>query len=64
VTVGGSGLGYRERPAHNSSNPSSSSATTTAADIIKKGGPGSDRLSAMKTAFRNQYTSQVGRQQL
>lgn len=33
-------------------------------EVVKKlerAGPGSDRLSAMKAAFKNQYTSQVNK---
>ena len=60
VNVGGRGLGYRERPGLGSSD-NANSGSGGVADIIKpvRTGPGSDRLSAMKAAFRSQYVNQV-----
>lgn len=51
--MGGCGLGFRERPGLGSSNSSST------AEVVKKCGPGSDRLSTMKAAFKSQYMTQV-----
>lgn len=53
LNVGGCGLGFRERPGMGSS------VSTTTADLIKKCGPGSDRLSAIKATFKSQYLTQV-----
>ncbi|EEB17484.1 DEAD box ATP-dependent RNA helicase, putative [Pediculus humanus corporis] len=52
LNVGGCGLGFRERPGMGSS------VSTTTADLIKKCGPGSDRLSAIKATFKSQYLTQ------
>ncbi|KAK6618386.1 ATP-dependent RNA helicase ddx42 [Polyplax serrata] len=52
LNAGGCGLGFRERPGV------ASSATNSTADIIKRCGPGSDRLSAMKATFKSQYLTQ------
>ncbi|KAL0268646.1 UNVERIFIED_CONTAM: hypothetical protein PYX00_010499 [Menopon gallinae] len=52
LNIGGCGLGFRERPGLGNTSNSST------ADLIKKCGPGSDRLSAMKAAFRSQYMTQ------
>lgn len=66
VNVGGRGLGYRERPglgsSDNQTNAGSGMVPNSIADLIPKPvrtGPGTDRLSAMKAAFRSQYMSQV-----
>lgn len=66
VNVGGRGLGYRERPglgsSDNQANSGSGMVPSGIADLIPKPvrtGPGTDRLSAMKAAFRSQYMSQV-----
>jgi ATP-dependent RNA helicase DDX42 len=66
VNVGGRGLGYRERPglgsSDNQANAGSGMVPNSIADLIPKPvrtGPGTDRLSAMKAAFRNQYVNQV-----
>ncbi|XP_032673039.1 ATP-dependent RNA helicase DDX42 isoform X1 [Odontomachus brunneus] len=61
INVGGAGLGFRGRPDSSSSSGSSSQASKDISDVVKKlerHGPGSDRLSAMKAAFRSQYSSQ------
>ncbi|PSN30406.1 ATP-dependent RNA helicase DDX42 [Blattella germanica] len=60
VNVGGRGLGYRERPGLGSSESQANSIAGIAEIIPKpvRTGPGSDRLSAMKAAFRSQYMSQ------
>ncbi|KAK7793459.1 hypothetical protein R5R35_011643 [Gryllus longicercus] len=60
VNVGGRGLGYRERPGLGSSENqnSGSSGVTEVLAKTPRTGPGSDRLSAMKAAFRSQYQSQ------
>ena len=61
VNVGGRGLGYRERPGLGASDGQANSGSGGIAEIIKpvRTGPGSDRLSAMKAAFRSQYVNQV-----
>jgi ATP-dependent RNA helicase DDX42 len=66
VNVGGRGLGYRERPglgaSDNKANAGSGMVPNSITDLMPKPvrtGPGTDRLSAMKAAFRNQYMSQV-----
>ncbi|XP_018330246.1 ATP-dependent RNA helicase DDX42 [Agrilus planipennis] len=48
--VGGMGLGYKER-----ANSSQSSYSTSPANVTSKPGPATDRLSAMKAAFKTQY---------
>ncbi|KAM0727013.1 ATP-dependent RNA helicase DDX42 [Formica fusca] len=62
LNIGGAGLGFRGRPESSSSGGSSSTqASKDISEVVKKlerHGPGSDRLSAMKAAFRSQYTSQ------
>ncbi|XP_014485169.1 PREDICTED: ATP-dependent RNA helicase DDX42 [Dinoponera quadriceps] len=61
INVGGAGLGFRGRPDSSSSSGSSSQTSKDINDVVKKlerHGPGSDRLSAMKAAFRSQYNSQ------
>lgn len=58
INVGGCGLGFKERPGRSSYNSSSDSGMSTAS-VVKKSGPATDRLSAMKAAFKSQYQSQV-----
>lgn len=62
INVGGKGLGFRERPGLGSSEASGPSSCDFS-DIVKsippRTGPGSDRLSAVKAAFKAQYMSQV-----
>ncbi|XP_070148807.1 ATP-dependent RNA helicase DDX42 [Polyergus mexicanus] len=62
LNIGGAGLGFRGRPESSSSGGSSSTqASKDISEVVKKlerHGPGSDRLSAMKAAFRSQYNSQ------
>lgn len=60
VNVGGRGLGYRERPGLGSADNQANSGSGGITEIIKpvRTGPGSDRLSAMKAAFRSQYQNQ------
>jgi len=66
MNISGRGLGYRERPglgaADSQANSGSGVIPNSVADLIPKPvrtGPGTDRLSAMKAAFRSQYMSQV-----
>ncbi|XP_075238002.1 ATP-dependent RNA helicase DDX42 [Lycorma delicatula] len=65
LNVGGCGLGFRERPglgstdAQGSSNTSDTfSSNNKIGNFVSKTGPGTDRLSAMKAAFRAQYQTQ------
>ncbi|KAL6434329.1 hypothetical protein ACFW04_006036 [Cataglyphis niger] len=62
LNIGGAGLGFRGRPeSSNSGGSSSTQASKDISEVVKKlerHGPGSDRLSAMKAAFRSQYNSQ------
>lgn len=61
LNVGGAGLGFRGRPNSSNSGGSTSQASKDISEVVKKlerHGPGSDRLSAMKAAFRSQYNSQ------
>lgn len=77
-SVGGSGLGYKERPglgmsesksndanpfSKSSSSSASSSSSSMAKDVGSSGGrssgPATNRFSAMREAFRSQYTTQV-----
>lgn len=69
LNVGGAGLGFRERPDTSTTTNDSSFQTSSGtsqgskdiSEVVKKlerHGPGSDRLSAMKAAFRSQYNSQ------
>ncbi|XP_051163787.1 ATP-dependent RNA helicase DDX42 [Leptopilina boulardi] len=63
LNVGGAGLGFRgkaETPLEQTGGPSTQQQKDIS-EVVKKlerQGPGSDRLSAMKAAFRSQYTSQ------
>lgn len=66
MNISGRGLGYRERPglgaADSQANSGSGVIPNSVADLIPKPvrtGPGTDRLSAMKAAFRSQYVNQV-----
>lgn len=59
VNVGGAGLGYKER----SGRPAQNSSTLAGIEGIahtaaQKSGPGSERLAALKAAFKSQYQSQ------
>lgn len=64
---GGAGLGYRERPGFGGGgggsggghSSSSSSSSYSNANSSTKPSSGTDRLSAMKEAFRSQYNNQV-----
>ncbi|XP_034937557.1 ATP-dependent RNA helicase DDX42 [Chelonus insularis] len=63
LNVGGAGLGFRERPKSSSSQAgkSPSQVPKDISEVVKKlerQGPGSDRLAAMKAAFRSQYNTQ------
>ncbi|XP_011155541.1 ATP-dependent RNA helicase DDX42 [Solenopsis invicta] len=61
LNIGGAGLGFRGRPNVSNSGGSTSQASKDISEVVKKlerHGPGSDRLSAMKAAFRSQYNSQ------
>lgn len=70
LNVGGAGLGYRERPGLGASSNSYSSSEghsqksqsaqpASAPSPVSASGPASDRLSAMREAFRSQYNTQV-----
>lgn len=64
LNVGGAGLGFRgrqETPSCTSGEPSAQPPKDISEVVkkLEKQGPGSDRLSAMKAAFRSQYSSQV-----
>ena len=66
VNISGRGLGYRERPGLGASDSQANSGSgmvpNSIADLIPKPvrtGPGTDRLSAMKAAFKSQYMTQV-----
>ncbi|XP_059619900.1 ATP-dependent RNA helicase DDX42 [Phlebotomus argentipes] len=56
VNVGGAGLGYRERPS--SSGDSSAAPANNHGAMKASKGPATDRLTAMRETFRNQYNSQ------
>lgn len=59
INVGGCGLGFKERPGRSSQN-TNIDATQNIGNIQKnKCGPATDRLSAMKAAFKSQYQTQV-----
>lgn len=69
LNVGGAGLGYRERPGLGASSNSYSSSEghsqksqsaqpASAPSPVSASGPASDRLSAMREAFRSQYNTQ------
>ncbi|XP_063974546.1 ATP-dependent RNA helicase DDX42 [Diachasmimorpha longicaudata] len=61
LNVGGAGLGFRGRADGSAPKSGSSAPAKDISEVVKKlerQGPGSDRLSAMKAAFRSQYTSQ------
>ncbi|XP_012540586.1 ATP-dependent RNA helicase DDX42 [Monomorium pharaonis] len=61
LNIGGAGLGFRGRPTSSNLGGSTSQASKDISEVVKKlekHGPGSDRLSAMKAAFRSQYNSQ------
>lgn len=73
-SVGGSGLGYKERPGLGMSsikpiesnthkpNPSTTSSSSTSSSSSSGGrSSGTNRFTAMKEAFKSQYTSQVNR---
>lgn len=56
LNVGGSGLGFKERPGIQADGQSISQSISKS---ISKSGPATDRLSAMKAAFKSQYQNQV-----
>ncbi|XP_065338864.1 ATP-dependent RNA helicase DDX42 [Cloeon dipterum] len=60
VSVGGKGLGFKERPAGGSGGSSFTfqPKESQSEKISKSAGPGTDRLSAMRNAFKQQYQSQ------
>lgn len=58
VNVGGAGLGYRERPSSSGGDSSAVPPNNHGTPRPSKG-PATDRLSAMRETFRNQYNSQV-----
>ncbi|XP_046410143.1 ATP-dependent RNA helicase DDX42 isoform X1 [Neodiprion fabricii] len=65
LNVGGAGLGFRGRVSDGTnsgqSGGSSNPASKDISEVVKKlerHGPGSDRLSAMKAAFKSQYNTQ------
>ena len=65
--VGGAGLGFKDRPALGYSGPASSQDTTSLSEQYKydkkhkegmaKAGAGTNRLSAIKQAYKNQFMS-------
>lgn len=67
IAVGGAGLGYKERPGLGTSTPSSSgghSNNFSSNDSPKSNNegssnPASNRFTAMRETFKNQYQSQV-----
>ncbi|XP_014206546.1 ATP-dependent RNA helicase DDX42 [Copidosoma floridanum] len=64
VTVGGAGFGFRGKSTQSEQSSESSSTSQGSKDIsqvvktLEKAGPCSDRLAAMKAAFRSQYNTQ------
>nr|CAD7461813.1 unnamed protein product [Timema tahoe] len=64
LNVGGRGLGYRERPGlgavdnHQEPEVGPSPMPEVIVPKMPRTGPGTDRLAAMKAAFRNQYQNQ------
>ncbi|XP_066998033.1 ATP-dependent RNA helicase DDX42 [Anabrus simplex] len=58
VNVGGRGLGYRERPGLGAADVQNNSTGNEVFPKLPRTGPGTDRLSAMKAAFRSQYQNQ------
>lgn len=56
LNVGGCGLGFKERPGLHGD---VQSMTQSISKSISKCGPATDRLSAMKQAFKSQYQNQV-----
>lgn len=60
LTVGGTGLGYRERSGgqRQSENSGTSGAYASVSKSLSNAGPATDRYSAMREAFRAQYSSQ------
>lgn len=59
---GGAGLGYKERPGLGvqPSFGGGGGSSGVAGSSASSKGPGTDRMSAMKAAFKNQYNNQVG----
>lgn len=64
---GGAGLGYKERPGlggqqsfQGGGGGSGCAGSSASSSSSSSKGPGTDRLSAMKAAFKNQYNNQVG----
>lgn len=63
--VGGLGLGFKEKVGKAQQSTASSTTTTTfvsGSSEKKNRGPATDRLSAMKAAFRTQYQNQVNQE--
>ncbi|XP_065203685.1 ATP-dependent RNA helicase DDX42 [Planococcus citri] len=58
LTMGGAGLGYRERPGRSTQDCSVLSGIEGVVPASQKSGPGSERLAALKAAFKTQYQSQ------
>ncbi|XP_037934208.1 ATP-dependent RNA helicase DDX42-like [Teleopsis dalmanni] len=63
LTVGGTGLGYRERGGNSNTKPpayssESTSSYTSTSKSISAAGPATNRYAAMREAFRAQYMSQ------
>lgn len=62
MNVGGCGLGFKERPRRTGGGGGGVTAPDVAQHIgatLAKSGPATDRLSAMKAAFKSQYQTQV-----
>ncbi|XKL60783.1 hypothetical protein PGB90_007840 [Kerria lacca] len=57
LNVGGAGLGYKERSGR-VQNSSTLSGIEGVVHTVQKAGPGSERLAALKAAFKTQYQSQ------
>ncbi|KAK7601826.1 hypothetical protein V9T40_009267 [Parthenolecanium corni] len=58
VNVGGAGLGFKERPGRAIAESSTLSGIEGAMQVAQKAGPGSERLAALRAAFKSQYQSQ------
>ncbi|XP_026479168.1 ATP-dependent RNA helicase DDX42-like [Ctenocephalides felis] len=58
LNVGGVGLGFKERPGMRTSEDTGTNNSYERAIIKPPKGPATSRLSAMKEAFKSQYTSQ------
>lgn len=57
--IGGLGLGFKEKALNFAQSSSMSNSISTPASSGVSRGPATDRLSAMKAAFKTQYQNQV-----